>query len=428
MSDYYYICFHSAAIYPLFYRQYQFIIHPDTFPNFSANRKKLQSDNKMADRQRSPIVIDNGSFTTKAGFAGDDKPCIEFPPVVGRNWICGAGMAGMNIPDHYVADEAMRKQSVLKLKRPIKAAKVDNWDDMEKIWNHTFYKALNIQSEQHPVLLSDVYYYDKHDMRSWSWKCSREKMTQIMFETFNVPSFYVQDQGVLALLSSGKSTGIVIDCGYETTRITPIYQGHLLKPACDKLNIGGINIDEYLQKLLMGKGYTFKVGRNFRVANEITDIKQKYGYVSLDIENESAVEMKYEMPDGNVISIGNERFECTEILFKPELIEMKEKGLDLQIINWLMKVEDMELKNKLSNNIFLNGGSSVFSNLSKRLQNELNKSDEIIDYKMVGLPVRKHSVWIGGSVLASLSTFSEIWIVKDEYDEYGPETVHLKCF
>ncbi|KAF0979068.1 hypothetical protein FDP41_002138 [Naegleria fowleri] len=391
--------------------------------------------------------MDNGSFMTKAGFAGDPSPLCVFPTIVGRPLQQRSNMSyGMKKTPCFVGDEPSRKGPV-QWDCPLSRGVIHNFQDMEIIWRHTFVNELRVE-DPFVVLLSETPLHPK---------ANREKTTQIMFESFQVRALFVCNQAVLALFAhSGRTTGMVLDSGESVSHSVPVYEGHALKHAVTRVEMGGNEVTLQLCKLLGERGFSF---RTSGVEKELVrEIKQKLCDVMpslLDFELEmkkhdkedsfisnnprSTMGKSYELPDGRILTIGSERFRCTEILFQPSLLDsemVSEKscsspeGLHEALVHSISKC-DLECRREFYSNIILSGGNTLFPGMPERIRQELvQMAPPSMQIEVVASPERKYSVWIGGSMLASMTTCfkSTTCMWKEEYDEIGPSLVHRKCF
>lgn len=370
------------------------------------------------------LVIDLGSGFCKCGYSGDDCPRSVFPTIIGRPPRPSI-MIGMDSKDCYVGEESQAKCGILRLNYPIKRGIVRNWNDVEKVLHHTIYNELRVLPEEQPVLLTEV---------PLNTKDNREKMACIIFETFNVPAFFVCDCAILSLLASGRTTGVVLQSGDGVSHTVPIYGGYAIRHGIRRMNLGGKDITDYFLRLLTKRGYVLLTSAEREI---VRDIKEKLNYVALDYDKEmnkskaniDYCECEYELPDGSKMKIGKERFQSLEILFNPfQFLHYAVPGIHEMIFNSIQKC-DFDLRKYLYSNIVLGGGSTLFQGMGKRLLKEVKEFSPQNAQVRVILPENgKFSTWIGGSLLTSSKSFQKMWILKEEYEEYGPSIVHRKCF
>eukprot|EP01084_Bolivina_argentea_P032906 60902_1 len=390
------------------------------------------------------LVCDIGSSNIKIGFTGDDAPKTLMQHTSG------------------CIDIADQQQ----LQYPIENGIITDWNNMERIFQHIFHNELKLIPSEHAILLTECIKNPKSN---------REELTQSMFETFNCPGMYIIPQPVLSLHSSGRTTGAVVDFGYEQIQIACIYEGYALHHASLKLGFGGKQCTYYLKQLLLEQ-------KHDTTATECDDIcirkiKEDLGYVAIDFEKEmqtifctsptylisaylrsidslygqyTAMDIEtlcgkycdalnsfhkykqYELPDGNIINLGHELSKCTEILFNPKLIGIdNEEGVVRSLYNCIMQT-DVDIRwRDMCSNIVLSGGGSMFDGIQKRMYKDmiaLAPCSAGRRTKVIAPPERNISAWIGGSIITSSQFIDYMWITKTEYDESGCTIVHRKCF
>lgn len=358
------------------------------------------------DETKPHIVIDPGSCFIKAGFAGEDEPKSVFRTCVGYSKSHDEFFFG--------SDAEAKKEDLLKLNYPIKQGFIENWDDMENILNNIFIYQLLANPSEHNIMFTQQLMNPKN---------KKEGLAQIMFETFNVPGLYLAYSTECSLLASGKSTGVSIELGGDTTQICPFVD---LKPkpyTFEELYYGGNSITDYLFRLFNNN---CKMPYNSKYKSCMEDIKEKSCYVALDFEDEFGIVDSYDylLPDNEKLIVKEERFKAPEAIFRPSLIN-KDEEMSLPLIcNKLIKKFPDE-KKELYNSIILSGGNSMFNGLGDRLTKEMK---DLANYEfkekvpVINSTERKFNAWIGAGILSNI--LKDKWITKEMYEESGSSIIY----
>ncbi|XP_003414801.1 actin-related protein T1-like [Loxodonta africana] len=366
------------------------------------------------------VIFDNGSGLCKAGLSGETGPRHVINSVVGypKLDLCSAGSTQKT---YYVGEDALSKYDALHLHYPIERGLISGWDDMEKLWQHLFECKLGVKPSAHPVLMTEP---------SWNPREIREKMAEVMFETFNAPAFYLCNQAVLSLYASACVTGLVVDSGDGVTCTVPVFEGYSLPHAVTKLYVAGRDLTEHLTQLLLASGRVCPCILNKGL---VGDIKEKLCYVAFDIEKELSkrpeeVLKEYRLPDGTVFCIGEQLYRVPEVLFAPDQLGIHSPGLSKMVTSSIMNC-DIDIQMALFAEIVLAGGTTLFPGLEERLLKELELlASKGTPIKVTASPDRCFSAWMGASVVTSLSTFRQKWVTSADFMEYGPSVVQRRCF
>ncbi|XP_013383369.1 actin-related protein 2 [Lingula anatina] len=382
----------------------------------------------MDSQGRKVIVCDNGTGFVKCGYAGSNFPEHIFPSLVGRPIIRSNTKVGdIEIKDLMIGDDASKLRSMLEVNYPMENGIVRNWEDMMHVWNYTFGEdKLNIKPRDCKVLLTEP---------PMNPTKNREKMIEVMFEKYQFAGVYIAIQAVLTLYAQGLLTGVVVDSGDGVTHICPVYEGFALPHLTRRLDIAGRDITRYLIKLLLLRGYAFNHSADFET---VRMMKEKLCYVGYDIESEQKLAVEttvlvesYSLPDGRTIKVGGERFEAPEALFQPHLINVEGMGM-AELLFSTIQAADMDTRPEFYKHIVLSGGSTMYPGLPSRLEREIKQlylervlrgdTTKLSKFKIriEDPPRRKHMVFLGGAVLASIMKDKDsFWMTREEYQEKG---------
>jgi actin-related protein 3 len=398
------------------------------------------------------VVIDNGTGYCKMGYAGNWEPQFIIPSTIAtpnpkaKGSAVSAKKPGAEDLDFYIGDEANDNAATYDIFYPIRHGQIENWDLMEKYWEHCIFKYLRAEPEDHYFLLTEP---------PLNAPENREYTAEIMFETFNVPGLYIAVQAVLALAASWTSrsqsertlTGTVIDSGDGVTHVIPVAEGYVIGSSIKHVPLAGRDISAFIQQLLREREKNIPPEDSLEVAKQI---KERYCYTCPDIVKEFA---KYDQEPSKwikqyegvfektkakyTVDVGYERFLGPEVFFNPEIFSSDFLTPLPEMVDTTIQGCPIDVRRGLYKNIVLSGGSTMFKDFAKRLQRDVKRavdarvkrSEELsqgriksnpVDVNVVSHHMQRYAVWFGGSMLASTPEFYSVCHTKAQYDEYGP--------
>ncbi|KAG9409778.1 hypothetical protein AC1031_020089 [Aphanomyces cochlioides] len=384
------------------------------------------------------IVLDNGSGSIKVGFSGEDTPRGIVSSMYGVN-----RQPDGSKRDSYVGKAchaAALSRDALDIVEPNQRGAIVDWDAMEKVWDYT----LEHEMRMNPDTLNMPILYTSSTSTSSAAinKQQLQRTAQLMFETYKATAFYTMQPSVLSLFASGRTRGLVLESGHGSSHAVPIFEGYALPHATLHLDVGGMDITKHLELLLTKHGHALKTFSQ----NLFADMKESVcSTLSLHGDKQQQqrhVDAKaFELPDGTVVSIhGDCRTKATDVLFDPNLLPDDHPAKQAKSLPDLacqaVSMCDKELQKDLRAAVVLAGGTTMIPGLSQRLHEELTKQlDEplriVPDYttRERGYNThRKIAAWIGGSMFASLPTFQDMQITRQEWEENQESILERKCF
>ncbi len=262
--------------------------------------------------------------------------------------------------EYYIGDEALQLKGVLKLMYPIEHGKIEDFTAIEKILHYTFYTELRIDPSENLILFP----YNP----IWS-RLEKEKLLEILFETFNIPELFLVDFYKLILYEKKIPNAIIFDF-VGSDLLSGVYLNYRRQSIGSQgLEMGTQDLVVYMQRLLRQKGISFTTSAEREI---VRDIVEKMCYFSLDPASEMKKPLEptmYVLPDGTAISIDKERFIAPEFLFNPSVIGKECLSLDV-FVKGILKEDSLR-------NFFENNGHILWGGQIPLLPNFLQRISKL---------------------------------------------------
>ena len=379
----------------------------------------MDSNDDNYDKDKT-IIIDNGSFNSKVGFSGYDEPtiirtCVGYPKY-SKTLEYHSTYYEKN--ECFIGDLSIENRGISKINYPIKYGDITSLNELEIIWDYFFKEVLHCDPDSHRIILTEPCNNKRKN---------REEITKFLFETYNIPALYFANQAILALNSTGRSTGIVVESGDGVTQIAPVYCNYCISHAIKRTKYAGKDLTDFMLNLLSEIGLRFSTSSEKDITKSI---KESACYVAQNYEEEKKFVEDHEimLPDGKKIVLKEQRIKCPEVLFNPKLIYIEDDDIVTACYNSIQKC-DIDIKEDMYYNIILSGGNTNFKGFKTRFESEMGKIvPKSMTVKVSEVEDKICSVWKGAKTLSQLPDMESNWITKKEFEDYGSQIIHRKCF
>eukprot|EP00796_Vickermania_ingenoplastis_P008215 gene8215-5740_t len=411
-----------------------------------------------ADPAVQSVVIDVGSSFTKAGYAAEEAPRDVFHSWVGTPKHPNTRATLFRHPTDIVAGEdAYRDAGLLNTVQPVVKGHVVDFDALECLLFDTIYRRLHILPDNSPFLLLEPADQTRAD---------REKLVEIMFESFNAPMLGLLNNSTATVYSTGRTTGVAVDSGAGKTMVNAVTEGYALEGAMRSSYIAGDVLTDELFHCLRRRGYPLSTQRDWRI---VEHVKETICRAAIDLDEDRRIlrdkgpEVSYSLPDNERIFLFEDLFMIPERLLDPHAMN-RESGSEVDVNQWRPKsptqysltnpscewtlkgwadtIEEVIalspelIRDTLYENIVLGGGTSMMRDLEKRLQREMvmktanvkNIMGEPRLVKCVAFEERAVAAWLGASIWGASPTYLQTTLKKSDYHEKGPSSIHMHRF
>lgn len=365
------------------------------------------------------VVVDMGSGSTRIGFSGDDAPRLQLPTCVGT--------AADGTVETFA--KAYKHRDTVQVQNVMERGLVKNWDGVEHLMSYID-NLLGISKDPNtPLLLTEAALVPREQ---------REELVKILFEKHHVSGLYFGTAPVMSLYASGRTSGMVLEMGHGTCHTVPIFEGFALFHSILQLDFGGDDLTSWVGKTITKGGVTFPPHHQRDVWQYMKELhcpvaSDRSAYAAAVADSNKADAVHHTLPDGTVITLGTERYVPCESFFDPSLIlesnspSTSRRGIHQLALDSTRKC-DQDVAPLLFGNVVLSGGSSLYRGLPDRIHRELQELAPAEKVRIFASTERRNSAFVGGSILASLPTFQDMWVTKNDYDEIGPAVAQRNCF